>query len=370
MAISQDARQSPGRDVFHSLTGLRFVLAVWITLYHLTTMYGAPEVASHPLIAVGAARVDGFFLLSGFVLAHIYAVRTGGRFAYGPFLQARIARLYPLHLLALMMLAAVVLAANVIGRGQEAGAYTPLGFAANLVMLQAWGVPGAGQWNFPAWTLSAEFFAYLIFPLIVAAAAALARRPLVLLALALALVAAVEAAWALMGQGRLGEMTQHFGIVRGACGVIVGVAARYAFEKVAWPAPVAVGACLIGAVSAGAAAVVSAPLWTLHAGAVLLILGLASLDRAHVPTPLSTPLMQRLGEMSYALFILHVPSFIMVTQALSIAGWDGHLGVGVGTAILGTAIGAAAVANRLLEDPAREIIRGWRLFPKAALKTP
>jgi peptidoglycan/LPS O-acetylase OafA/YrhL len=243
-----------------------------------------------------------------------------------------------------------------------------LGFIANLFMLQAWGVPGAGQWNFPAWTLSAEFFAYLIFPLIVGCAAAMARRPFLLLGLSLGLVALIEAAWAYAGHGRLGEMTQFFGIVRGACGVIVGVAARYAFEKVAWTPLQAAGACLVGAAAAGFAAIESAPLWTLHAGAVLLVLGLASLDRAGQATPLSGRLMQRLGEMSYALFILHVPLFIMATQALSLAGWDGRLDLVSGAAILAVAVGAAAVANRLLEDPAREIIRSWKLFP--APKTP
>jgi peptidoglycan/LPS O-acetylase OafA/YrhL len=107
----------------------------------------------------------------------------------------------------------------------------------------------------------------------------------------------------------------------------------------------------------------------LHAGAVLLILGLASLDRARIATPLSGRLMQRLGEMSYALFILHVPIFIMTTQVLSIAGWNGQLDLAAGAAILAITVGAAAVANRLLEDPAREMIRGWRLFPTPAAKT-
>jgi peptidoglycan/LPS O-acetylase OafA/YrhL len=370
MSADQNIRQTQGREVFHSLTGLRFVLAIWITLYHLITMYGQADMASHPLIAVGAARVDGFFLLSGFVLAHIYAVRTGGRFAYGPFLQARFARLYPLHLLALAMLVAVVAAAHLMGKGEEASAYTPLGLLANLFMLQAWGVPGAGQWNFPAWTLSAEFFAYLIFPAIVAAAAALARRPLLLLLAALGLVAAVEALWASVGQGRLGAMTQHFGIVRGACGVIVGVAARYAFEKANWTVPMAILASLVGAGVAGWAAIQAAPLFALHAGGVVLILGLARLDRLGAATPLSAALMQRLGEMSYALFVLHVPIFILTTQLLSLAGWNGVLDWAAGAAILALTVGAAAVANRLLEDPAREVIRSWRLFQKPAFKTP
>jgi peptidoglycan/LPS O-acetylase OafA/YrhL len=87
------------REVFPSLTGLRFGRALWIALYHLVLLYGDAASAHQPWIAVGSARVDIFFVLSGFVLAHVYAVRTGGKFAFDTFFAARIARLYPLHLL-------------------------------------------------------------------------------------------------------------------------------------------------------------------------------------------------------------------------------------------------------------------------------
>ncbi len=357
------------RELFASLTGLRFVLAVWIALYHLLVMYGPDSAANHPLIAVGSARVDGFFVMSGFVLAHIYAVRTGGRFAFWPFLQARIARLYPLHLLALVMLLGLVLAAIAIGRGGEAGQFTPLGFVANLLMLQAWNISGAGQWNFPAWTLSAEFFGYLCFPAIVALAARMAGRPLLLLGLALGFVAALDAAWQAAGNDALGAITQNWGILRGACGVLVGVAARYAFEVFSPRGVMAVAFSVVGAIGAGLAAITAAPLFLLHTGAVAMLLGLAGLDRSGQATPLSGPLMQRLGDMSYALFILHVPIFMTATQALSIAGWNGQLDWASGAAILAVAMGASALANRLLEDPAREIIRGWRPFDRSPVKT-
>ena len=356
------------REMFQSLTGLRFVLAVWITLYHLAVMYGPEGLSASPLLAVGNARVDGFFLLSGFVLAHIYAVRTGGRFAFGPFLQARIARLYPLHLLALGILAAAVGASVLMGRGEQAAAYTPLGFVANLFMLQGWNIPGAGAWNFPAWTLSAEFFAYLCFPAFVFVAAKFAARPLLLLVLAFVAVALAEIAWALLADDRLGNLTQNWGILRGACGVLVGIAVRYAFDKVSWSPLQAAGAAVVGACLAGAAAMQEAPLVALHAGGALLILGLAALDRGGHRTPLGAPVMQQLGEISYALFILHVPIFVIATRALGIAGWDGVLTLPVAAGLVALALVAAFIANRLVEDPAREAIRGLRLPSLAPAK--
>lgn len=354
------AETAAKREVFQSLTGLRFVLAVWITVYHLAVMYGPATLSASPLLAVGNARVDGFFLLSGFVLAHIYAVRTGGRFAFGPFLQARIARLYPLHLLGLAMLGAAVLAALATGRAEQAEAYTPLGLAANLLMLQGWNIPGAGAWNFPAWTLSAEFFAYLCFPAFVFIAAKFAARPLLLLALAIGFVGAAEIAWALLAEDRLGNLTQNWGILRGACGGLVGIAVRYAFEKVCWSPLASAAAAVAGAGLAGAAAMQEAPLVILHAGGALLILGLAALDRDGHKTPLGAPVMQSLGEISYALFILHVPLFVIATRVLGLMGWDGVLTVPVALGLLALALATAFVANRLVEAPAREAIRGWR----------
>lgn len=348
------------REVFQSLTGLRFVLAIWITLYHLALMYGPEELGASPILAMGAARVDGFFLLSGFVLAHIYAVRPGSRFAFGRFLQARIARLYPLHLLALTLLATAVGTALLLGRSEQAEAYTLLGFAANLLMLQGLNVPGAGAWNFPAWTLSAEFFAYLCFPLFLFLAKLFAKRGLLFLLIALVFVAAVEMAWALVADERLGALTQNWGVLRGACGVLVGVALRYAFDKLRWSALQSLGAALSGGLLAGMAAAQEAPLAALHAAAGLMILGLAALDRSGRRTPLAAPMMQQLGEISFALFILHVPIMVIATQALAIMGWDGELNWWVAMALMAASLGGAFLANRLVEQPARETIRSWR----------
>ncbi|MFZ4121328.1 MAG: acyltransferase family protein [Caulobacterales bacterium] len=349
-----------GREVFASLTGLRFVLAVWIALYHVISLYGPETLGHHPLIMLGSARVDVFFVLSGFVLAHIYAVRTGGSFKFWPFLQARIARLYPLHVLGLLMLLGAVGAAYVLGRGADASAYTLEGLLANLFMLQATAIPGSGQWNFPAWTLSAEFFAYLLFPAFIAIAVMFRGRPLLFLAWCLALVAVIGGLWPLLGNGRLTEATQVMGIVRGACGVLVGVAARYAFGAVKWSPGLALGTAVLGAVIAGGAAVLEAPLWCMSFGGALLIAGLAGLDRLAVKTPLGTPLMQSLGDMSYALFVLHVPVFVLLTRAMGMVGWSGELGWLSGSFLMVMAMAVAVMANRLIEEPARLAIRAWK----------
>lgn len=349
------------REVFPSLTGLRFVLAVWISSFHLISLYGPAWLAEHPLIEVGNARVDVFFVLSGFVLAHIYALRTGGQFDFAKFMRARLARLYPLHVAAIALLAAAVAAAHLTGRGADADAYTLQGLIGALLFLQAWNVPGAQQWNFPAWTLSAEFAAYLCFPVFVAAAVWLKGRAWVFLAACLALVAGLDLLWPSFGHGALSEATSAFGVVRGAAGVLVGVAARYVMEKVSLSPMSGWALAGAGAVIAGMAAVADAPLWAIHVGACALLAGLAGLDRAGAATPLAASPMQWLGRCSYALFVLHVPVFVLGVRALAMTGWGGELGLLSGAALMAAAFAAGVAANRLLEEPAR----AWILQPKA-----
>ncbi|MCH2910584.1 hypothetical protein K3V95_14790, partial [Listeria monocytogenes] len=78
------------------LTAIRYVAALWVVLYHhWSTATGAPPPA---LIAKGYLGVELFFILSGVILCHVYFDQAcAGRFRYGAFLWARIARVYPLH---------------------------------------------------------------------------------------------------------------------------------------------------------------------------------------------------------------------------------------------------------------------------------
>lgn len=53
-------------------------------------------------VTKGYLGVETFFILSGFILSHVYLEAAGQkRFRYGGFLWARIARVYPLHLVTL-----------------------------------------------------------------------------------------------------------------------------------------------------------------------------------------------------------------------------------------------------------------------------
>jgi peptidoglycan/LPS O-acetylase OafA/YrhL len=168
----------PASQTFDSLNGLRFVLALWIAVFHFGSMYDPIGMGSWPIMLAGAARVDVFFVLSGFVLTHIYWARTEAKFDFAAFLQARFARLFPLHLLALSILAVLVIAAKLVGAGTQAEEFTLQGLLANVFLIQSWAIEGSGKWNFPAWTISAEFAGYLLFPLFLILATCFRRAPM------------------------------------------------------------------------------------------------------------------------------------------------------------------------------------------------
>src|SRR5437879_1722827 len=98
----------PGDNTFPGLTALRGIAAILVVLFHAPNWgFSAYFVSVTQFAARGYIWVDLFFMLSGFVMAHAY----GGRFiaksrgAWRAYLTARVARVYPLHLLILLVLA-------------------------------------------------------------------------------------------------------------------------------------------------------------------------------------------------------------------------------------------------------------------------
>jgi acyltransferase len=104
--LSSRIPQRPSNGNIPALTGLRGVAAVWVMLYHMFTGRDIP------VVEFGYVGVDIFFVLSGFVLAHVYlrdpGLTTGE--GYLRFLGVRLARVYPLHVLTLVCLLLITIA--------------------------------------------------------------------------------------------------------------------------------------------------------------------------------------------------------------------------------------------------------------------
>lgn len=349
-------------ETYDSLTGLRFVLSIWIAVFHLGDMYDPQGFGAWAIMRAGAARVDVFFVLSGFVLTHIYWARSKASFQYRNFLRARFARLYPLHLLALGLLCGLVVAAHVVRQGAQTRHFTLTGLIANLALLQAWAIPGANVWNFPAWTISAEFFGYLIFPLLLIPAVRLRSRPWVFVCLSLGVVLTIDLLFRQFLGRTLTRTTVDLGILRGASVMWVGVAARVLFERLHLTSLQALVVIVFGAAIALGGAMMALPTAVVALGGAMLVIGLAARDITRqanaYATGLDHPAMVKLGGWSYAIFILHVPIFMAMENVAKILGTNLPINPVTVLIMVSVLIGLAAVAHIWVEEPARKWLRG------------
>ena len=179
------------------LTSLRGLAAWWVVCYHFRDALGLP--ADSPLLLFlvhGYLAVDFFFVLSGFVIFLSYheALTRISWHAWHQFMLRRMARIYPLHLVILCAFLLNPLALHFFSRAGSDGARYDLGyFAASIFLVQNWGYFDELAWNVPAWSISTEFAAYLLFPLILLAVNrfCISRARHFLLATAIAAVIAV-----------------------------------------------------------------------------------------------------------------------------------------------------------------------------------
>jgi len=193
-----------GKNVVRSgeikaLTGLRIVAAVWVVLFHFRPLLhdAAPGFldALTPVLNCGAQGVDLFFILSGFVLTWNYLDRMGGSWSTRAtlhFLWLRLARVWPVYLVTLHLAALWVIFTMHVGHvpSQEIYRFTAISYVRQVLLVQLWFQPffDNSSWDGPAWSISAEWLAYILFGLLVLVIFRIARatraRSLIWLALA------------------------------------------------------------------------------------------------------------------------------------------------------------------------------------------
>jgi peptidoglycan/LPS O-acetylase OafA/YrhL len=172
-------------DQLRPLTSLRFFAAVVVLIAHSYHLSGgnANEIPGYVQLASG---VTFFFVLSGFILTFAYLTSLQKLTLRGSwnFYVARIARIWPVHLLTLAILLPFFL--PIIRAGEYGG---PIGdpivaITTNACLIQTFMVKtNYSILNFPSWSLSAELFFYLCFPFLIwsFASRSIVRRSIVLL---------------------------------------------------------------------------------------------------------------------------------------------------------------------------------------------
>lgn len=341
------------------LTTLRIFAALWVVLAD----YWGDRLGAGPaplVVSNGVYGVELFFVLSGFILSHVYLESFGERrFSYRGFLWARLARIYPLHLATLAAVGSMGLAALAAGIVMRHPVLYWPALVPNLLLVNAWGFTRDAGWNHPAWSISAEWFAYLLFPLFAAAAWRLRRHAAAAIAGAVALALLLYPLFERLSGFPLTAATISWGALRIVPCFTLGCAVYLAWRaSPASPRRWAEAAALLSPVVAIAFVAIGAPPALLVAAFGAVIYSFANLTRSGSRL-FAQPVGVYLGEVSFAVYMVAIPWKMLV---LSGAQKVLHLGaqglpLPLWLAYFAGVVPAAMIAHHLVERPARNAMR-------------
>ena len=340
------------------LTGLRGIAAWFVVIYHMRL---ACETILPPfaldIFAKGYLAVDLFFMLSGFVMWLNYGekLRTGGLARAPAFWWKRVARIWPLHLAILAAMAAFALV--LVASGRDAANY-PFGeLPLHVLLLQNWGMTDALAWNHPAWSISTELAAYLLFPFIVVALRWETLHSAAVCGAIAVLCGALFALFAASGYDWLGADIPRLGLWRCLAEFAIGIALALLWQRwhggrFAAALVVALAAVLGTAWATGLPETAFAP-----AAFALLLLALA-LDEGPLARFFASRPLRALGDISYATYLAHY--FLFILFKIAFVGPDGQLTVIQFAAFLLVLLGVSAALFHGLEKPAQRALNGLR----------
>jgi peptidoglycan/LPS O-acetylase OafA/YrhL len=374
MSPPQSSQQS-----ISALTGLRGYAALWVVLSHLSFTDSLSSAVADRLqwkLANGVLRheylaVDLFFMLSGFVLTHAHGreIRESvDRRSYGRFLLLRLARVYPLHFVALVGMLVI----RIVDPGISPWS-SPGSFVLHIFMIASWGFMKGPTWNGPAWSLSSEWMAYLVLPLILLCTGALVRlrTQLIVVGLILGAFTLIFFSYVFFGSFQFDtEYANGAGAAgRVLTGVLLGSVLRRLYDQPAvrrlpWTAlfwisiPVAI-AFMTGR---DGHRLDNNP-WAYFA--IMFMTFAAACAPARRLLPLTVRPAVYLGEISYAIYIFHYPT-LLVLRLLAGGRIDevAHRASPLPAQLLAlgacvVVLGVAAIAHHVVEEPLRRRARRW-----------
>src|SRR5258708_16655147 len=165
---------------FLALDSIRGIAATYVVIHHLilmpTFLKAFPQNAwvNWSFFRSAWLLVDLFFVLSGMVMSLSYVKPDFGHFSLREFMVRRLARVYPLHIV--MLFAALlfrfvriglVVAGVVVAMPAAFEVNNAYSFFLNVFLLHSLGFIDYLSWNAPSWSISVEFYTYLVFGLVV-----------------------------------------------------------------------------------------------------------------------------------------------------------------------------------------------------------
>lgn len=157
-----------------ALTALRGIAAFWVVLFHMDVIIFYRELGTiiphswSGLITQGYLWVDFFFILSGFIICHIYGEQLSGRFQINhikKYLITRFFRIYPLHLFTLILLIGFVITLSAFVPSLIDESWNVYfdwnALISNILLTNAMNQHTYLSWNIVSWSIGAEWWAYI-----------------------------------------------------------------------------------------------------------------------------------------------------------------------------------------------------------------
>jgi peptidoglycan/LPS O-acetylase OafA/YrhL len=364
-----------------NLTPLRGIAALLVAVFHFEMAIVRFVPASTTMFFEKSyLMVDLFFVMSGFIMLHVYGDNFKNAITKNSlreFLVARFARIYPLHFFALMLLVVLVIIFSPAGTYPNMIEF-PAAIPTNIFLLQSFYVHKIYTWNIPSWSISSEWAAYLLFPLLALFIAK--KRKLSVVVLVIFTVAAYLSIMYLLP--RKNPMypsipvphnvntTYDYGFLRGIAGFITGMLMyllyrtkniRNVFQKdiLAFISILLLIAALHFAISDGFTVI-------LFAAIVLCF----ACNNGYVRKVCNNVVMQYLGLISYSIYLMQIffqEPFSKGLRLPNVIGFGrGKQNIAFGSGLMYCVIyllllvGISSLTYYFIEDPCRKFInRKW-----------
>ncbi len=362
-----------------ALTGLRIVAALWVVLFHYRSPLWAASPRLHddmaPLFDAGAMGVDLFFILSGFVLTWNYLDRMGPAWSTRGtlhFLWLRLSRVWPIYLVTMHLAAVWIIVTLHVGNlpSPDAEKLNATSYVRQLLMVQLWFEPffDGTSWDGPAWSISAEWLAYLLFGLLVLVVFRIARVSRARTLLFLAVLASLPPTVLLLGSGMLytpwswlPRIVAQFSAGALACAAVRRLRLSDAGRRTAGWASVALVAAIVAGLYYYSAHPVAG---MVDSGALTAVLFLPlvvalSVGTGSLPAVLSTRFMHYGGRISFSLYMIHEPVHTVWEWAvrqyqINLTMAEAKVAV---VGLIAVAVGAAMLLYHFVEEPAQRWMR-------------
>jgi len=345
-------KSSMRRIELPALTGIRFYAALFVFLSHVPLVPGMQTLAGGSLVFnAGVVGVSFFFVLSGFILTYNYAdtFRRGvSAAAYKRFVWDRFTKIYPVHIAMLVFVLPIAINSPTMRLDWRA---VPV-HALLLQCFWPWPSGFGASLNVPSWSISCEWFFYLLAPF--AIFLVLGRLHWRFLVVATIATYAVVIGLALSDGSEYARLnTVSWFAPSRFPEFIAGVfLARFYLSHRTRDSAVVAGlmqAAGVALIAAGALYRASAP-WPFWGGllyvpgSVLLVLGLAY-GQGLLARHLSGPVLHRLGTASFSLYLMHAPMLRALKGVFYFQGWEitSWAGFGVVTVVMLIVVQTAAI---------------------------